>query len=241
MTSSVPLKQRIHDGEILIGVTVPMTTTKSQLETILGKDDYAFVWIDSQHSPLNEERLVEFCSMAESMGVHVQLRIKHTRFTYLVGNILDLGPTGVEVPQVELESTVEEAVGNFLYPPAGVRSWGGAFRYGLSKFSDPHGYINYWNNTGVLWIQIESIHAVANSRRFAKTGVDCLSWGPMDLRLSREANPDHPFQTDEDCLRYVISQLEGTDTKLVYRTYSHDVRNKFIDMGVTIQLEIPKP
>ena len=240
MASSVPLKQRIHAGEILIGVTVPVTTTQSQLETILGKDDYAFVWIDTQHSPFNEERVAEFCAMAASLGVHVQLRIKHTRFTYLIGNILDLGPAGVEVPQVEKESTVEESVANFLYPPAGIRSWGGGFRLGLSRFPDPHDYIEWWNNTGVLWIQIESIHAVADACRLAKPGVDCLSWGPMDLRLNREGHPDHPFQTDEDCLRHVVQQLEGTDTKIVYRTYAHDVRNKFIDMGVTIQLEIPE-
>ena len=240
MANSVPLKQRIHAGDILIGVSVPIAATQSELETILGMDDYAFIWIDAQHSPLNEERLVEFCGMAEGMGLHVQLRIKHTRHTYLVGNMLDLGPAGIEVPQVEKESTVDEAVANFLYPQAGVRSWGGAARYGVNQFPDPHEYIEWWNNTGVLWMQIESIHAVADSRWLAKPGVDCLSWGPMDLRLNREGHPDHPFQTDDDCLRHVVSQLEGTDTKVVYRTYAPDVRNKYIDMGVTILLETPK-
>ena len=133
---------------------------------------------------LNEERLVEFCQMAEAMGVHVQLRIKHTRFTYLIGNILDLGPTGVEVPQVEQESSVLEAVDNFHYPQQGVRSWGGSARWGLKDHPDPADYMAWWNSTGVLWIQIESIHAVGNARRLAKPGVDCLSWGPMDLSLT---------------------------------------------------------
>ncbi|MDI9547317.1 MAG: aldolase/citrate lyase family protein [Chloroflexota bacterium] len=241
MTNRAPLKQRIHAGEILIGVNVPITSTQSQLETILGKDDYAFVWIDSQHAPLNEERLVEFCQMAEAMGVHVQLRIKHTRFTYLIGNILDLGPTGVEVPQVEQESSVLEAVDNFHYPQQGVRSWGGSARWGLKDHPDPADYMAWWNNTGVLWIQIESIHAVSNARRLAKPGVDCLSWGPMDLSLNRQRYPDHPFQTDDDCVRYTLHQLEGTDVKLMYRNYTADLRNKYIDMGATVLLETPKP
>ena len=142
MTNSIPLKQRIHAGEQLLGVTVPITSTQSELETILGKDDYDFVWIDSQHGPLNEERLVAFCGMAEGMGLHVQLRIKHTRHTYLIGNLLDLGPTGVEVPQVEKDATVDEAVANFLYPQAGVRSWGGSARYGLANYPDPQDYID---------------------------------------------------------------------------------------------------
>lgn len=241
MPNPTPLKQRIHAGEILIGVSVPIKSTQSQLETILGKDDYAFVWIDSQHAPLNEERLVEFCQMAESMGVHVQLRIKHTRFTYLIGNILDLGPTGVEVPQVEEESTVIEAVNNFLYPLEGVRSWGGTTRWGLKNFPKPADYMAWWNNTGVLWIQIESIHAVGKAKLLAKPGVDCLSWGPMDLSLDRQRFPDHPFQTDDDCVRHVLKQLKGTNTKLMYRNYTADLRNKYIDMGVTMLLETPKP
>ena len=241
MSNPTSLKQRIHAGELLIGVSVPIKSTQSQLETILGKDDYAFVWVDSQHAPLNEERLVEFCQMAESLGVHVQLRIKHTRFTYLIGNILDLGPTGVEVPQVEEESTVIEAVENFLYPQQGIRSWGGTTRWGLKNFPKPADYMAWWNNTGVLWIQIESIHAVGKAKLLAKPGVDCLSWGPMDLSLNRQRFPDHPFQTDDDCVRHVLKQLEGTNTKLMYRNYTADLRNKYIDMGVTMLLETPKP
>ncbi len=241
MSSTTPLKQRIHAGELLIGVSVPINSTRSQLETILGKDDYAFVWIDSQHSPLNEERLVEFCAMAESMNVHVQLRLKHTRFTYLIGNMLDLGPTGIEVPQVEQEDTVREALDNFLYPQEGVRSWGGAARWGLKQRPTPAEYMPWWNKTGVLWIQIESIHSVGNARLLAKPGVDCLSWGPNDLSLDRQRHPDHPFQTDDDCVRHVLQQLEGTGTKLMYRNYTADLRNKYIDMGVTMLLETPKP
>ncbi len=240
MTSTKSLKQRIHDGDIVIGVHVPMTTTKSQLEGILGKDDYSFVWVDAQHSPFNEETLASFCMMAEEMGLHVQLRIKHTRFTYLVGNMADLGPAGIEVPQVETVATVDEAIANFHFPQAGIRSWGGDFRYGINNFDDPNEYMEWWNNTGVLWIQIESIHAVAESRKFAKPGVDCLSWGPMDMQLSLEGHPDHPFQTDDDCVRHVVKQIEGTDTKLCYRNYLPELRNKYIDMGVTVLLELPQ-
>ena len=45
------LKERIRSGDILIGVSAPPNATKSQMEDILGKDDYAFINTDSQHSP----------------------------------------------------------------------------------------------------------------------------------------------------------------------------------------------
>ena len=176
--------------------------------------------------------------MAAEIGVHVQFRIKHTRFTYLVGNYLDLGPTGVEVPQVELESTVDEAVANFYYPQRGVRSWGGWSRLGLEKRRDHVEYRKWWNETGVLWIQIESIHAVANAASLAKPGVDCLSFGPMDLTLSIEGHPLHPFRTVDDCVRHTLDVLKDSDVKVCYRNNTPDTRQKYIDMGVPVLLEI---
>ena len=240
MADNSSLKQRIHNGEILIGVNVPMTATRSRLEDILSKDNYAFVAIDSQHSPYNEDRLVEFCTMAQDMGIPANFRIKHTRHSYLIGNYLDLGPSGIEVPQVEEEATVQEALDYFYYSPVGKRSWGGAPRWGIQGRDDRVEYASWWNTHGVLWLQMESVQATTNARKFARPGVDCLSWGPSDLSFSLEANPNHPFKTVDDCVRYVVTELEGTDTKVCFRSYSPDLRNKYIDMGVTVLLERPK-
>ena len=237
MPNNPPLKQRIRNGELTIGVSVPIMATRNRLEEILGKDEYAYVSVDSQHSAFNEERLVEFCAMAEELGIHVQFRIKHTRHTYLIGNLLDLGPCGVEVPQVETVATVAEAVNNFYYPQQGMRSWGGAARRSIKEYPDRLAYAAWWNDFGVLWMQIESINAASIARTFATPGVDCLSWGPADLAFNREANPDHPFQTDDDCLRYVLQQLDGTGVRLAYRNYDPALRNKYIDMGVMVLLE----
>lgn len=144
--ANASLKQRIRQGETVIGVSAPLDVTRSQLETILSKDSYDFVFTDSQHSPFNEERLVRFCALTQALDIPVQFRIKHTRHAYLIGNILDLGPLGIEVPQVELESTVDEAIDAFYYPQAGKRSWGGAARYGFQEREDRLSYADWWNN-----------------------------------------------------------------------------------------------
>ena len=112
--SALTLKERIHAGEQLLGVGVSPKVSKGRLEDIIASGPYDFVSTDSQHTAFNEETIVEFCEMAAEIGIHVQFRIKHTRHTYLIGNYLDLGPSGVEVPQVETEDTVDESVGNFL-------------------------------------------------------------------------------------------------------------------------------
>ncbi|AWT59748.1 MAG: 2-keto-3-deoxy-L-rhamnonate aldolase [Candidatus Moanabacter tarae] len=233
------LKKRIHEGELVIGVSVPLFTKVEHLKEIWEYDDYGFVSTDSQHGAFNEERLVEFCNAAEGFGIPVIFRIKHTYLTFLVGNLLDLGPSGIEVPQVEEETTVEEAVNYFYYPQIGKRSWGGAARVGVGERSDRLEYSNWWNNRGVLWMQIESLRSVAGAHRLVKEGVDCLSWGPADLSFDREGNPQHPLKTDDDCVAHTVKLLDGTGTRLMVRSYDPDLREKYKDMGVTVLLEAP--
>ena len=240
MADNDSLKERIRAGATVVGVAAPLDSTKSQLEAILSKDTYGFLTIDSQHSPFNEEKLVAFCSTAQNLGMPVQFRIKNTRHAYLIGNILDLGPLAIEVPLVEDEAVVDEALDAFYYPQVGHRSWGGAARHGISGRDSRLEYADWWNNHGVLCLQMETLAAVTNARHLAKPGVDCLTWGPADLAFDMEAHPQHPLQTVDDCLRHVLSQLEGTGVRISFRNGTPDQRQKYIDMGVTVFMERPQ-
>jgi 2-dehydro-3-deoxyglucarate aldolase/4-hydroxy-2-oxoheptanedioate aldolase len=235
------LKQRIRAGEQIVGVSASIKSTKSQLENILSKDKYDYLSVDSQHSPFDENDLVRFCAAAEELDMDVMFRIKHTRHTYLIGNILDLGPSGVEVPQTETEATVNEALHYFYYPQKGGRSWGGAARRGIKGRDDRLTYAEYWNNYGVLWMQVESLNAINDAKKLAKDGVDCLSWGPADLSFNREAHPEHPLKNDDDCIKFTLEVLKGTGVRLAVRNYDYKLRDKYRAMGVTVLLERPKP
>ena len=234
------LKQRMKSGEILIGVSVPINASLNEMESIISKDEYAFVSTDSQHNAFNEETLVDFCQHASKLGIPVQFRIKHTRETYLIGNILDLGPLGIEVPQVEDIETVKEAVNYFYYPQKGIRSVGGVERYKVDGRSGRVEYGEWWNNTGILCLQMESLRAVTSVKQLSIEGVDCLTWGPNDLMYDIEAHPKHPLQTIDDCIKHALEQLEGTDIRISFRSYDHKLREKYIDMGVTVLMELPK-
>ena len=234
------LKERIRKGEQIVGVSAPLSATKSRLEDIFSKDSYDYVSTDSQHSPFNEETLVQFCDTANELGMPVHFRMKHTRHSYLVGNMLDLGPSIIEVPQVEEVATVEESLHYFYYRQQGGRSWGGGARVAVADHPERLDYAAWWNNHGVLWMQVESLRSVAGARELARPGVDCLSWGPADLSFDRERHPEHPLKTDDDCVRHVLELLKGSDTRLCVRSYDPGLRNKYRDMGVTVLLERPK-
>ena len=231
------LKERVRSGETVLGLHVPIGLERDRVRYILDREPYEFLWVDSQHAPLNEETLVSFCAMASDLGLPVQLRIKHTLQAYMIGNYLDLGPSGVEVPQVEDESTVDEAISSFYYPPAGMRSVGGVTRVGSKERSDRIEYAKWWTDYGVLWIQIESLEAVMKGRQLAKPGVDCLSFGPQDLTFSLESHADPPFKTFDECIGYVVEQLSDTTVAVCHRTTTLDSRQKYLDMGVRVLLE----
>lgn len=231
------LKNRILKKEKIVGTSVRTWSTQDDIEAAMSIVDYDFLAVDAQHSPFSEHDLVNVCDIANNMGIPIQLRIKHAQFTFLIGNLLDLGPSMIEIPQVEELATVRDAVDNFYYPQKGRRSWGPARSPQTHEYPDRITYAAWWNSHGILWMQIESLSAIMRAREMADLGADVLSWGPNDLTFNREAHPDHPLQTDDDCIKQVITSLEGTETTLCLRTYSEEQMAKYSEFGATMFLD----
>ena len=242
MTGEPNLKERIRRGETTIGVGVPLDATKDQIEQIFSKDPaYNFISYSSQHGALDETQLVALTTAAQELGIPVHFRIKHTQYAFQVGNWFDLGPSMIEVPQTELEETVRDAVDFTYYRPRGKRSWGGGARVGSDEHSGIPEYTSWWNNYGVLWMQVESIQAICNIPMIAAPGVDCISWGPSDLSIDRSLNPHHPLSVSDDaCIEYAVKMLADTGAKLAVRSGDWKLRDKYVGMGATVLLEQPR-
>ena len=247
MTEIKNLKEKIRNNSIIIGVRIPWNADINQIDEILTYDKYDFMSIDSQHSPFEESRLAKICEYAHDLPIPVHFRIKHSKITYLIGNLLDLGPSIIEIPQTEEITTVKDAVDNVYYPPEGKRSWGGEFRAGVEEkhlvfpadLDVRNEYMKWWNEFGVLMLQIESINAIENIKNFSIKGVDCVSWGPNDLEVDRQANKDHPLSiSNEKALEYALNECYKSGIKLMVRN-SKKERNKYLDMGINIFLESP--
>ena len=242
MSQVKTLRQRIKEGEALVALRAELSMTKSQLEDIWSTGRYDYMRIDIQHGPFSEQQLVDFCRTAEELDIDVQLRIPHTREAYLVGRYLDLGFSAVLVPEVMEPETVDDAIAYAYYGPIGRRSWGGAFRRGLSSVgTDRLTYAAWWNEYVVLAIQVESVEAVTNVRKLAKPGVHVVTFGPNDLSFSLDDHPEYPLRTVDDCMRNVAAQLAGTDVRLAMGTDTQpEERDKYLEIGITLfQEDLP--
>ena len=238
------LKQKIKDGDIVVALRPPITISKADFEKALSKGSYDLVYIDGQHTPFSDEQLVAISAIAEEAGLPVQFRIPHTRNTYLIGRYLDMGLSGILVPEVEEPGPAEEAVAYAYYPPVGKRSWGGAARFGQvqdgKRLSQPE-YVTFWNEHVVVAVQIESIKAVESAASLAVPGIDYLAWGPNDLGLDLKRNPDYKLRTADECTKYVWEQVRDKGIRMGMAVLTEpEERQKYIDMGLTMFQEAPR-
>jgi 2-keto-3-deoxy-L-rhamnonate aldolase RhmA len=147
------LKARIRKGGSILGcIGGRANMGRERFQALVSRGIYDFILFDSQHSPVSEDSLTELCGIGQELDFPVFFRIKHTRQAYLIGTTLDLGPSGIEVPQVEEIATAKEAVDSFYFPRDGTRSIGGVFRVGAEHHPDPLDYFEWWNNHGVLML-----------------------------------------------------------------------------------------
>jgi 4-hydroxy-2-oxoheptanedioate aldolase len=236
------LRSRFASGEQVLVLRTNLQITQPALEAALGKGDYDLIYIDTQHVPYTEAQLWGFCSAAEKLGYPVEVRIPHTRQAHMVGRFCDFGPAAILIPETVTQNDVNEALEYFYYPPMGKRSFGGGTRFGMNrrKFTT-RTYADWWNETGILGLQLESVDAIINARLLAKSGVHYVSFGPNDLQLSLDAHPQFPLRSVEECIRHVADQLKGTGIPLgIAVGLTAPEREKYIDLGLTVFQEFPK-
>jgi 2-keto-3-deoxy-L-rhamnonate aldolase RhmA len=245
MPTGASLKQRIRDGAIIVALRAPITIGRQALEAALAKGSYDLIYIDGQHTAFSDDQLVTICALAEELGLPVQFRIPHTRQTHLIGRYLDLGPAAILVPEVEETAVVDEAIAYSYYSPVGRRSWGGAARHGARARGgrlDRREYAEWWNDTVVLSVQLESTRAIDNARALVPPGVYYLAFGPNVLSFDLEARPEYPLRTVDDCMRHVAEQVAGSGVRLGMAVVTEpEERSRYLDMGVTLFQEAPRP
>ena len=245
MAAARSLKQRITDGEVVVALRPPITSSRDQLEAALSKGRYDLIYLDGQHTPFSDDQLVALCGAAEGLGLPVQFRIPHTRHTYLIGRYLDMGLSGVLVPEVEDDGPGRRGHRLRLLPPGRPAQLGGAARFGTRPAGRRLGateYAAWWNQHVVLAVQLESITAVESARALAKPGVDYLAFGPSDLTFDLARHPEYRFRTADDCTRYVAEQVRGTGIRLGMAVVTEpEARAKYVEMGLTVFQETPRP
>lgn len=148
--------------------------------TIFGSIGFDFVWIDTEHTAMSGDDLMNMISAVQSEGTPAIVRVPvndltHTKWT------LEMGPDGIIFPTVNTAEEAKRAMNMCMYPPKGTRGFGPlrAVGYGQRNMDE---YIAASNRELTRFIQIESRTAVENLPEIVKNpDVDGYIFGPCDL------------------------------------------------------------
>ena len=172
-----PLKQRLRNGELLLGSNVGVFSPHlagSIMDT--GPD---FLWIDTEHMPYGAETLDVIPVIARMRGVAPLIRVAWND-PALIKKAYDAGAVAVMVPQIDTPEAAAQAVEYARYYPQGKR--------GISPMwtriagADWNEVIKTANEETVLVLQIESQQAFDNLDDIKQVpGIDVLLVGPLDL------------------------------------------------------------
>ncbi len=190
-----PVKQKLADGKIVYGCFVP---TISALDVeILAVAGFDFVLLDGEHGPLSPESAYPMVLAAESRGMAAFARVGQNDKQVIL-KFLDIGVSGVMVPQVNNAGQATQAIQATKFWPDGTRGLAGGrtFDWGLNDTAP--NVVPQLNDRVLTMIQFEHIDALAKiDEILAVPGLDVLFVGPNDLAQSMgfPGQPGHPEVT----------------------------------------------
>ena len=149
----------------------------------VGLGGFDFVILDLEHGPVSTENLQHLIRAAEVGGVTPIVRVKEAPLS-IIGEVLDIGAAGVQVPQVRDSETARTILQAAKFAPDGAR--------GVCRFVRAAGYSRversaYFTraNESLVVIQLEGLEALTNLDAILDTpGIDVVFVGPYDLSQS---------------------------------------------------------
>ncbi len=173
------LKQRLKDGEVLVGTLVGMGSPEVAEALCLSGMQWLFV--DMEHSATGIGA-VQSILQAAAPAVPCLVRPPAADEGWLKKS-LDIGPSGLIIPHVNSAEEARRIMHLTRYPPQGGRSIGIARAQGYGLHFES--YLRQANDEVAIVLQIEHRDAVDNIESIvAVEGIDGLYIGPYDLSAS---------------------------------------------------------
>jgi 2-dehydro-3-deoxyglucarate aldolase/4-hydroxy-2-oxoheptanedioate aldolase len=178
------LKSMLRENRVLVGVTTQHVTTNwlARLWKHSGAD---FVYIEYEHSFMNEANLAEFVLACRTEGLAVVAKVPECSRTH-VAKLLECGVTGIQLPWTESREQIDRLVSYVKFPPHGIRAAApgmGNSDYNLQTTGRQ--LIEVGNRETVVLAHVETRKGIENlDAILGNPDVDILFLGMYDLSIS---------------------------------------------------------
>ncbi|GAB4029674.1 HpcH/HpaI aldolase family protein [Spirosoma gilvum] len=179
-------KEKLRSGQTLYGLTLTVGTP--QLAELIGLLGFDWVWIEAEHTTMGLDTIQAQLQALSGTGTQAVVRVDCNDQT-IIKRVLDTGPDGIIIPNVNTPEEAQKAIKFTKYPPLGERGIGlaRAQGYGLTLGS----YVKTANDNVATIFMIEHITAVQNIHEILKVeGLDAVIIGSLDLAGSMNLQND---------------------------------------------------
>ncbi len=158
-----------------------------------GYAGFDFIILDLEHGPSSTQNLQHLIRAAELCGLVPIVRVK-PNWLNLIGEVLDLGALGVQIPQITDAEDARLVVSAARFGPDGER---GVCRFvRAARYSTTERTLYFeQSNQALVVLQLEGSKALRNvDSILSATEIDVVFIGPYDLSqsLGRPGEVNHP-------------------------------------------------
>jgi 2-dehydro-3-deoxyglucarate aldolase/4-hydroxy-2-oxoheptanedioate aldolase len=114
------LKSMLREGRVLVGLTTQHLTSP-WLAQIWKRSGTDFIYIEYEHSFMNEADLAGFVLCCRAHGLPVVAKVPECSRTH-VAKLLECGVTGIQLPWTESREQIDRLVSYVKFPPVGIRA-----------------------------------------------------------------------------------------------------------------------
>src|SRR5437016_5454537 len=213
--SGTEFKKQLRAGTPKIGLF--LNAHSPTVAEQLAHSGYDWLLVDTQHGPMNYEKLsAMLCGIANG-GAKSMVRVGGYDDRPGIQQALDLGADGILVPYINTADEARQAVSCARYPTQGTRSV--YFPQRSTNKDGLLGYVGNANKNVVVALQVETASCIQNMTEIAAIpGVDILFLGQNDLCMSMGL-----FEKYEFPLMYTSTELQAATDKLIAQAKKNGV------------------
>jgi 4-hydroxy-2-oxoheptanedioate aldolase len=224
-----PVKEKLRNGGTAIGVFIPMPSP--DVVEIVALAGFDFALLDAEHGRISPDDAYAMILAAEARDIPALVRVGENDRQVIL-KYLDLGVSGVMIPQTNTPELAMEAVASMRYSPSGLRGLAGGrtFDYGVgAPMAD---LISAINDRVLSIVQFEHINALPHvDAMLATPGLDVFFVGPTDLGQSMGFGGQTGHPDVERVIQEVADTARGRGVALAIVAPDAETTNRRIAQG----------
>src|SRR4051794_34392652 len=206
----------LHEGRRVFASAV--VGVSPQWPALAKQTGIDFVFIDTEHVPLDRQTLSYLCQTYQALGLPPVVRIP-CNDPFEACKVLDAGAGGVIGPYVETADQVRGLVGAVKLRPLKGRRLQEALRDPGSMEPELRTYLEQRNGDRILIANIESVPAIENLDDICSVpGLDAVLIGPHDLSCSLGIPEQYDHPRFDEAVRAIfrVARARGVGAGIHY-------------------------